>query len=85
MAKSTSPQQQAQTTDYSEFLANQKFLLDRVQADIDIYPSIHELAVFQKIAKEIDTNIDFQVAGFQECVRSLITFVYNNYNTNGTT
>lgn len=79
MAKSTSQQPPAQTTDYSEFLANQKFLLDRVQADIDIYPSIHELATFQKIAKEIDADLDFQVQGCQECVRSLITFVYNNY------
>lgn len=73
--KNTQPQQKF---DYSEFLAKHKFLAERVEMDIDIYPGDDVLKTFQKIAKTIDAERYFTIYGCQSCVRDLIKFVYEN-------
>jgi len=73
--KNTQPQQKL---DYSEFLSKHKFLFERVEMDIDIYPGDDVLKTFQKIAKTIDAERYFTIYGCQSCVRDLIKFVYEN-------
>jgi hypothetical protein len=77
MAKSTST---PKVNSHNDFLQSQSFLFDRVKAGIDIYPNDNELQKFAAIAKEINPSMDFQIKGCQECVQSLISFVYNNIN-----
>ena len=73
--KNTQPQQKF---DYNEFLSEHKFLAERVEMDIDIYPGDDDLKTFQKIAKTIDAERYFTIYGCQSCVRDLIKFVYDN-------
>lgn len=67
-----------QKSDYSEFLEGNKFLNERIDLDIDIYPGDDVLKTFQKIAKTIDAERYFTIYGCQSCVRDLIKFVYDN-------
>jgi hypothetical protein len=76
MEKKNTPQQQK--SEYSEFLSEHKFLAERVEMDIDIYPGDDVLKTFQKIAKTIDAERYFTIYGCQSCVRDLIKFVYDN-------
>jgi len=70
--------QQLQKSDYSEFLSEHKFLAERIEIDIDIYPGDDVLKTFQKIAKTIDAERYFTIYGCQSCVRELVKFVYEN-------
>lgn len=76
MAKKDTPLQQE--SDFSEFLEQHKFLSERIELDIDIYPGDEELKKFQEIAKTIDKERYFTIYGCQSCVRDLVKFVYEN-------
>lgn len=76
MARKDTPLQQE--SEFSEFLNANKFLKERIDLDIDIYPSDAELKTFQKIAKNIDKERYFTIYGCQSCVRELVKFVYEN-------
>jgi len=74
--------QQPQKFDYTEFLEANKFLIERIDLDIDIYPGDDDLKTFQKIAKTIDAERYFTIYGCQSCIRELVKFVYDNQNNN---
>jgi hypothetical protein len=75
MATSTSKEPQQ---DCSKFLKENSFLFERVKAGIDVFPSDSDVKIFQNIAKSIAPKVDFHVKGCQECVNSLVNFVYQN-------
>jgi hypothetical protein len=76
MAKTdTLPQQKSE---FNDFLEANKFLIERIDLDIDIYPGDEDLKTFQKIAKTIDADRYFTIYGCQSCVRELVKFVYDN-------
>lgn len=62
----------------SNFLQEQAFLKERVDAGIDVHPSDAELDEFVKLAKAIEPSLDWAVKGCQECVNNLVKFVFNN-------
>ena len=64
----------------NQFLESQRFLYDRIKADIDIYPSDEELKEFQRVAKTYDRERYFTIYGCQKCVRELVNFVFVNYD-----
>lgn len=76
MAKTDTQLQQK--SDFNDFLEANKFLKERIDLDIDIYPGDEDLKTFQKIAKTIDAERYFTIYGCQSCVRDLIKFVYEN-------
>jgi len=78
MAKSDTQPQQKSESNYNDFLEANRFLKERIDLDIDIYPSDAELKTFQKIAKNIDKERYFTIYGCQSCVRELVNFVYEN-------
>jgi hypothetical protein len=81
MAKTdTLPQQKSE---FNDFLEANKFLKERIDLDIDIYPGDEDLKTFQKIAKTIDAERYFTIYGCQSCVRDLIKFVYEKVESNG--
>lgn len=59
-------------------LENNKHLIERIELGIDIYPSNGELKEFQALAKQIDSDRHFTIYGCQECVRTLVKFVFDN-------
>lgn len=59
-------------------LQNNLHLLERVNANIDIYPSDGVLKEFQLLAKQIDADRYFTIYGCQECNRALVKFVFDN-------
>ena len=63
----------------NEFLIENAFLLERVNAGIDIHPSDAELKTFQAMAKVIDADRHFTLYGCQECNQAMVKFVYDNY------
>lgn len=63
----------------NEFLTANAFLLERINAGIDIHPSDSELKTFQSMAKVIDADRHFTIYGCQECNQALVKFVYDNY------
>jgi len=63
----------------NEFLIANTFLLERINAGIDIHPSDAELKTFQSMAKVIDADRHFTIYGCQDCNQSLVKFVYDNY------
>jgi len=63
-----------------DFLDSNKFLLARVNTNREIYPAEGVLLEFQKIAKTIDPIRHFTIYGCQECIQSLVKFVYENSN-----
>ena len=63
----------------NEFLIANEFLKERIDLGIDIYPSDAELKTFQSMAKVIDADRHFTIYGCQECIKSLVKFVYDNY------
>ena len=71
----TQPQQKSE---FNDFLEANKFLNERIDLDIDIYPGDEDLKTFQKIAKTIDAERYFTIYGCQSCVRELVKFVYEN-------
>lgn len=73
--KNTQPQQKSE---FNDFLESNKFLNERIDLDIDIYPGDEDLKTFQKIAKTIDAERYFTIYGCQSCVRDLVKFVYEN-------
>jgi hypothetical protein len=73
--KNTPPQQKSE---FNDFLEANKFLNERIDLDIDIYPGDDDLKTFQKIAKTIDAERYFTIYGCQSCVRELVKFVYEN-------
>ena len=74
--------QQLQKSEFNDFLEANKFLNERINLDIDIYPGDDDLKTFQKIAKTIDADRYFTIYGCQSCVRELVKFVYDNQNNN---
>ncbi len=67
-----------QKSEFKDFLESNKFLNERIEIDIDIYPGDDVLKTFQKIAKTIDAERYFTIYGCQSCVRELVKFVYEN-------
>lgn len=65
----------------NEFLQEHAFLKDRIDAGIDVHPSDAELDEFVSLAKAINPALEWAPKGCQECVNSLIKFVYNNQTT----
>ena len=63
----------------NEFLIENAFLLERINAGIDIHPSDAELKTFQSMAKVIDADRHFTIYGCQECNQALVKFVFENY------
>ena len=63
----------------NEFLIENAFLLERINAGIDIHPSDAELKTFQAMAKVIDADRHFTLYGCQECNQAMVKFVYANY------
>lgn len=63
----------------NEFLIENAFLLERINAGIDIHPSDAELKTFQAMAKVIDADRHFTLYGCQECNQAMVKFVYENY------
>jgi len=61
-----------------DFLNDNSFLFDRINAGIDIHPSDNVLKEFQTIAKKIDSERYFTVYGCQSCIQELVSFVYKN-------
>lgn len=61
-------------------LQNNQHLIEKINAGIDIYPSDGELKQFKELAKEIDDDRYFTIYGCQDCVRSLVKFVFDNQN-----
>jgi len=61
-------------------LENNQHLIEKINAGIDIYPSDGELKQFKELAKEIDSDRYFTIYGCQDCVRSLVKFVFDNQN-----
>lgn len=64
----------------NQFLEQNRFLIERVRMNIDIYPSDSELRTFKEIAKQYDPQRYFTLYGCQDCVRALVTFVFDNYD-----
>ncbi len=64
-----------------QFLQDQYFLYERIKKNIDIHPSNRELKEFQRLAKEIDKDRYFTIYGCQDCIRTLVKFVYDNQKT----
>lgn len=60
------------------FLVDRQFLADRVNAGIDVHPSIEELTQFEQLARQISPNGDFSWRGCQECVNYMVKFVFDN-------
>lgn len=56
------------------------FLKDRVNAGIDVHPSESELQEFARLANLIAPEIEFSYRGCQECVNSMVQFVFENEN-----
>lgn len=75
MAKKDTPQQ----SEFNEFLEQHKYLAERIELSIDIYPGDDVLKEFQKIAKTIDSERHFTIYGCQKCIQELVKFVYDNY------
>ena len=63
----------------NDFLNANTFLLERINAGIDIHPSDAELKTFQAMAKVIDADRHFTIYGCQECNQTLVKFVFDNY------
>lgn len=63
----------------NEFLIENAFLLERINAGIDIHPSDAELKTFQAMAKVIDADRHFTIYGCQDCNQAMVKFVYANY------
>jgi hypothetical protein len=63
----------------NEFLTARLFMKERLDAGVDVHPSDDELREFQKIAKTIDADRYFTLYGCQDCVNTLVRFVFANY------
>jgi hypothetical protein len=61
-------------------LQNNQHLIEKINAGIDIYPSDGELKQFKALAKEIDPDRYFTIYGCQDCVKTLVKFVFDNQN-----
>ena len=64
-----------------QFLLDNQFLKERIDAGIEIHPSDSDLKEFQRLAKEIDKERHFTIYGCQSCVQDLVRFVYDNQKT----
>lgn len=62
----------------NEFLTSQYFLYERIQQGKEIYPADGVLKQFQQEAKKIDAQRHFTIYGCQDCIQSLVKFVYEN-------
>lgn len=60
------------------FLSDRQFLADRVNAGIDVHPSIEELIQFEQLARQISPKGDFSWRGCQKCVNYMVKFVFDN-------
>jgi len=69
----------------NDFLKAQQFLYQRVLDGKEIYPAEGVLKQFQLEAKKIDAERHFTIYGCQDCVQSLIKFVYEATINNTTT
>lgn len=61
-----------------QFLKDRTLLNERVNQNIDVHPSDHELATFHKIATTISPNQDFSYRGCQDCVNRMVKFCFAN-------
>ena len=64
----------------NSFLEDRRFLQDRIAADIDIHLSDNEAKEFKAIAKTYDKERYFTIYGCQDCIRTLVNFVFDNYD-----
>ena len=64
----------------NEWLDNRQFMFERLSMGIDIYPNDNELKEFQRLAKEYDKERYFTIYGCQDCIRTLVKFVFDNYD-----
>lgn len=62
----------------NEFLTTQQFLYQRVLDGKEIYPADGVLKQFQLEAKKIDAQRHFTIYGCQDCIQTLVKFVYEN-------
>lgn len=61
------------------FLNDRLFQYQRVQLNIDVYLSNFEAKEYQRLAKEIDPQRYFTIYGCNDCIKTLIKFVFENY------
>jgi hypothetical protein len=54
------------------------FLQERVYLGIDVHPSEEELKEFARLANLIAPELEFSYRGCQECVNSMVKFVFDN-------
>lgn len=64
-----------------QFLQDRYFLYERVQKGIDVHPSDAEIEEFQKLAKQLNPNINTAVKGCQSCVNDLVKLVFDKQDT----
>lgn len=77
--KNTSSQQKSKK-DYTDFLNEHQYFYERANLGIEIYPSDAAIETFKEIAASINPQMVFSPQGCQECVQSLVIFVYENIN-----
>ena len=66
----------------NSFLENLRHFHARANAGQDVHISEDEIAEFQRLAKSIDPNKDFNgVQGCQSCVNNLVKFVFDKEKT----
>ena len=63
-----------------EFIEANRFLKERVDMGIDIYPSDLELQTFKEIAEGYEPSLVWTLKGCQDCVKELIRFVYTRFD-----
>lgn len=69
----------------NNFLKDNQYLYERVQLGKEVYPGSEILKQFQAEAKKIDPDRYFTIYGCDECVKTLIKFVYeSNKNKSAT-
>lgn len=61
------------------FLIERQFQYQRAKLKIDVYLSGYEAKEYQRLAKEIDPQRYFTVYSCNDCIKTLIIFVFENY------
>jgi len=79
MAKSTLKELSSTQQDW---INENTFLFERVNAGIDVFPSESDVVMLQEIAHIFAHNLDVHVKGCQDCVNKLVKFVFEKVAEN---